>query len=126
MSDTSDILSNILPSSHESTTQNAIEALKEQSNQMQRQLLQQEILNTNLYQSLLNSGIIQNNYIRTTSTTTVSNILQVLQGRNLMNTRSELAEDTSIETGKTPLLNIKKDLASILPFTDLKSGFNYF
>ena len=42
-------------------TENALDLLKYQQSQLQKQLLKQELLNANLYQSLLDSGILSSN-----------------------------------------------------------------
>lgn len=66
-----------------------IEFLQMKQEHLERQLLKQEIRNTNLYQSLIDSGVIPGGNLRTlantVATTTSSNILDFLKNRNLLN-----------------------------------------
>ncbi|CAF0706844.1 unnamed protein product [Brachionus calyciflorus] len=116
----SDSSSNLLNGLFSTTTENPLEVIKRQQEQIQRQLLQQELLNNNLYQSLLNSGLIQNgkSQFQLTSTTTQSSLLNLLQNRNLLSGLSGSGETTA-----SPIIsNSLSSLASIFPLGDAISG----
>lgn len=126
MSDPSILINRLLSST---TTENPLEVIKRQQEQIQRQLLQQELLNTNLYQSLLISGLLQNNNLRaplpvTPPTTTASNILNLLQNRNLLNSNllGNLGSNNGETTSATSIGNSLNNLASILPLGDAFSS----
>lgn len=91
------------------STENPLEVIKRQQEQIQRQLLHQEFLNNNLYQSLLNSGFIQNGNVQSknyqyTTTSTQSNLLNLLQNRQLFNGLS--SETTASPTSLFSLASI--------------------
>lgn len=118
MSGSSSFLNGLLTS----TTENPLEVIKRQQEQIQRQLLQQELLNTNLYQSLLNSGILQNNNLKAplpiTSTSTATNILNLLQNNNLLNGDLLGKLGAKQTTASNAISNSLNGLASILPLND--------
>lgn len=96
-----------------------IEFLKQQQEQLQRQLLKQEILNTNLYQSLIDSGVIP--AVRTTTSST-SNLLELLKNRSLLNGLSKTDDNqgsgsSSASSAFNSAPNLA-NLASILPLSD--------
>ena len=64
MPDSQSLIKSLLASTTKVTstlTENALDLLKYQQSQLQKQLLKQELLNANLYQSLLDSGILSGN-----------------------------------------------------------------
>ncbi|RNA19955.1 hypothetical protein BpHYR1_051496 [Brachionus plicatilis] len=83
------------------TTENPLEVIKRQQEQIQRQLLHQEFLNNNIYQSLLNSGFIQNGNIHNknfqlTTTSTQPSLLNLLKNRQFLNGLETTASPTSL------------------------------
>lgn len=99
------LLSGMLPSvttAANLVADKTIEFLRQQQEQLQRQLLRQEILNTNLYQSLIDSGVIPSFRTTTTSSsvaaaTSASNqLLDLLKNRSLL---SGLAKTTGSGSG---------------------------
>ena len=99
-------------------TENALDLLKYQQSQLQKQLLKQELLNANLYQSLLDSGILSSNSeaaFKAASnqiTTTTSNIFDILKNRGYLNQNSHGPNSTL------------EKLQSFLPRGDMFSGFS--
>lgn len=111
------ILQSLLTSTTKFTTtqtENALELLKYHQSQLEKKLLQQELINANLYQSLIDSGYITH---RTASSSTVSsnlNILDMLKGKNGLKTSSSLTNSDSSSS-----LN---GLSSMLPLNDVFTG----
>lgn len=101
-------------------TENALELLKYQQSQLQKQLLKQELLNANLYQSLLDSGILSSNSeaafkeASNQITTTASNVLNILKNRGF------LGQNVNHDSNISPL----EKLQSFLPLNDMFSGFS--
>lgn len=105
-----------------------IEFLRQQQEQLQRQLLRQEILNTNLYQSLIDSGVIPS--FRATTTTTApsssNSLLDLLKNRSLLSGLSKTATgDDSSAAGSSSgassshsVVPNLANLATILPLSD--------
>lgn len=109
-----------------------IEFLRQQQEQLQRQLLKQEILNTNLYQSLIDSGVIPS--FRTTTAASTSNnannLLELLKNRSLLNglaktsgggasdSSSAAASPSSVSTSLANSVPNLANLATILPLSE--------
>ena len=107
-------------------TENALELLKYQQDQLQKQLLKQELMNANLYQSLLDSGIISNNNdaafnaVSNQITTTASNILDILKNRGYLNQHDKATTSSTLNN----LGSLTSNLQSFLPLGDMFSGFS--
>ena len=93
MPDSQSLIKSLLASTTKVTstlTENALDLLKYQQSQLQKQLLKQELFNANLYQSLLDSGILSGNNeasFRDASnqiTTTASNLLDILKNKGYL------------------------------------------
>lgn len=120
--ESSNLLNGVLPSMTTAANlvaDKTIEFLKQQQEQLQRQLLKQEILNTNLYQSLIDSGVIP--AVRTTTSST-SNLLELLKNRSLLNGLSKTDDpqgsgSSSASSAFNSAPNLA-NLASILPLSD--------
>jgi hypothetical protein len=101
------------------TTDNALELLKQQQNELQKKLLHQEMINANLYEHLINSGIIQSNLLKTTTTsmTTSANLLELLRNRGILNhDSSNIYSNGRHETHPNSSLH---GFGSILPINDV-------
>ena len=96
------------------TSENTLELLKKQQEQIQRQLQQQELINNNLYQSLINSGILKR-----ITTSTTANIFDSLQQNHF--TLNEYEAPTTLAN---LLNNYKNPLTSLLPFSDMFNGMS--
>lgn len=124
--ESSNLLNGVLPSMTTAANlvaDKTIEFLKQQQEQLQRQLLKQEILNTNLYQSLIDSGVIP--AVRTTTSST-SNLLELLKNRSLLNGLSKTDNNqgsgsSSASSAFNSAPNLA-NLASILPLSDAFSS----
>jgi hypothetical protein len=106
------------------TIDSTLEYLKEQQNQLQRQLLKQEMLNSNLYQSLLNSGILQNgNQLKGA----VSSVTTSYDFNESVNNGLATAAVTTVAAASTAN-QISRNFPSMLPIEDmignLSSVFN--
>ena len=105
-------------------TENALELLKYQQDQLQKQLLKQELLNANLYQSLLDSGILSNNNEAAFNaasnqiTSTAANILDILKNRGYLN------QQATTSSTLNNLSSFTSNLQSFLPLGDMFSGFS--
>lgn len=114
---TSILLNGIL--SVPTTTESQLDVLRRQQEELQRQLLKQEILNTNLYQSLIDSGFLRSS--STSTSTVVANNILDLFGKNrnsLMNNFNNKNVASTFDSATSNLTN----LASILPLGDMFSS----
>ena len=122
MPDSQSLIKSLLASTTKVTstlTENALDLLKYQQSQLQKQLLKQELLNANLYQSLLDSGILSGNNeaaFRDASnqiTTTASNPLDILKNKGYLSNNNGRNLGSPIER-----------LQSFLPLGEIYTGFS--
>jgi len=111
-STTSTILNGIM-----ATTDSALELLKQQQRELQKKLLHQEMINANLYEHLINSGIIQSNLLKTTtsSMSTSANLLELLKNRGILSHDS----NNMYSSGRQDTNNSLQSFGSILPINDV-------
>jgi hypothetical protein len=124
MPDSQSLIKSLLASTTKVTstlTENALDLLKYQQSQLQKQLLKQELLNANLYQSLLDSGILSGNNeaaFRDASnqiTTTASNLLDILKNKGYLNNNNNNGRNLG-----SPI----ERLQSFLPLGEIYTGFS--
>jgi hypothetical protein len=105
------------------TSENTLEILRKQQESIKEQLKEQQLINNNLYQSLINSGILK----RITSSTS-ANIYDSFRQNHFTNqndygastTLSSLIENNHNNNNNNNLSN--NGLNSLLPFNDMFNG----
>lgn len=129
MPDSQSLIQSLLASTTKATsalTENALDLLKYQQSQLQKQLLKQELLNANLYQSLLDSGILSGNNeaaFRAASnqiTTTATNILDILKNKGYLNNQNNGNNNNRNIGAASPI----ERLQSFLPLGEIYTGFS--
>ena len=101
----------------ETSTYDTLDYLKQQQLAIQKQLMEQEILNKNLYERLFNSGFLTT--ASTTLATSTSFLESIKKKFNLNDKDSSTSEPSVTNTGSSA--NI---LSSILPFGDMLNGIS--
>lgn len=104
------------------TSESAIEFLKKQQEQLQRQLEQQELLNQNLYKSLLDSGLL-----RQATTSTVANLYDSFRQNHYTFNPNQYSPPTTLSSLINHNLNYNNGLVggglnSLLPFNEMFNG----
>ena len=126
MPESSSILQNLLTTTTQVTTkltENALELLKYQQSQLEKKLLQQELINANLYQSLIDSGYITNRIGSTSTTSNNLNILEMLKQRGILNNHNNNSINKNGITSSDSS-NSVNGLASMLPLNDVFTGLS--
>ena len=97
------------------TTENTLEILRQQQNELQKQLIEQQSLNKDLYKTLIKSGILKR-----VSTTTVSSFLEQLRENGF-----ELEDDlsNSRNSGNRPFYDGNK-MHPLLPLNEMLNGIS--
>ena len=119
--------SSILNRLVETSTENTLEYLKQQQRVIQRQLVEQEVMNKNLYESLFKFGLLNNqNSLTTTSSSsqayeTSTTFLDSLKQKfNNFNSVATTSSNPGVFT--SPMSNLNSQLSSLLPFPDMLKG----
>ena len=111
-----------------------LELLKYQQAQLQHKLVEQQLINSNLYQSLIDSGIIKLNNVKTLATSTrtaISNLIQMLQQQQQQDSSkhqlSSIDDSGGISDGGGADSHAGggAGLSSILPVNDIFNGLSY-
>jgi hypothetical protein len=127
MPDSQSLIQSLLASTTKVTstlTENALDLLKYQQSQLQKQLLKQELLNANLYQSLLDSGILSGNneaafkLASNQITSTATNILDVLKNKGYLN------NNHNNHNNRVDLSSPIERLQTFLPLGEIYAGFS--
>lgn len=107
----------LIPKLIETSTFNTLDYLKQQQLAIQKQLMEQEILNKNLYERLFNSGFL------TTASTTLATSTSFLDSiRKKFNLNDN--ESSTSEPNVTKAQSGANILSALLPFGDMMSGIS--
>jgi hypothetical protein len=104
----------------ETTTENTIEYLKQQQREIKKQLMEQEVLNKSLYESILKYGFPRNEATIATTVPSIASSTSLLDSlKQKFNLLTTAASNTAAPSA--PVSNINS-LTSLLPFGDMLSG----
>lgn len=102
------------------TTEDPLELLKRQQSAIQKQLLNQELLNKHLYESLFNAGFLTTTRYTTIAQHSSTNFLDSIKQKLNFNNALSTSTDSSV-IAKPNNLN---PLAAMMPFGDIFKGIN--